>query len=467
MLKFDTESTICSIATGPVGAPRGAIRITGPDAISVAKRVFGDFNTPKSPRRIVSRIELDRLGPIETALFVWPDSKSYTGQPSVEIHCLGAPIILQSIQRRLLDAGAALAQPGEFTLRAFLSGKLDLTQCEAVLGVIHATNERSLNVALKQLSGGLATPLKTVRTILITLLADIEAGLDFVDEDISFISDAEVQSRLSEASQLVSQILAQITSRAGQQHHLQVVIAGPPNAGKSSLLNALAQDQLAIVSPEPGTTRDFVRCRLQADGVPYDLLDTAGMESVTDESPRGIAQFFTQEQIDQADLILLCNSCDENSIDQTSQEDQELGKAGELAGQMQETPQPETWRITTKIDLGESTNSQHIVAPKHFAISTKTGEGLADLQVAIQLWVCERNQQFIDALPMTAERCHDALKNATLALEEALRASQTGTGEEIVAGEIRLALDEIGQVAGVVYTDDILDVLFSRFCIGK
>lgn len=457
MLKFDTETTICAVATGPVGAPRGAIRITGPDAIGVAKRVFGDFNTPKYPRRIASSIVLDRLGEIDAALFVWPDAKSYTGQPSVEVHCLGAPVILQLIQRKLLEAGAALAQPGEFTLRAFLAGKLDLTQCEAVLGVIHATNERSLNVALKQLSGGLATPLKTVRTILITLLADIEAGLDFVDEDISFISNTEIQNRLAEANELVSQILKQISSRAGQQHHFQVVIAGPPNAGKSSLLNALAQDRLAIVSPEPGTTRDFVRCRMEMDDIPFDLLDTAGLESINDSSPRGLAQSFTKEQLEQADLILLCDSCE--NLDARN-----LSGTSDL---LRDAHNMETWRIITKIDLRDPICLEHIVAPQSFIVSTKSGFGLDSLRMALQLWLNEKNKQLVDAMPMTAERCYDALQNATQALEEAILANKYNAGEEIVAGEIRLALDEIGQVAGVVYTDDILDVLFSRFCIGK
>lgn len=456
-MKFDTETTICAVATGPVGAPRGAIRITGPDAVGVAKRVFGDFNTPKFPRRIASSIVLDRLGEIDAALFVWPDSKSYTGQPSVEIHCLGAPIILQLIQRKLLEAGALLAQPGEFTLRAFLAGKLDLTQCEAVLGVIHATNERSLNVALKQLSGGLATPLKTVRTILITLLADIEAGLDFVDEDISFISNNEIHNRLTEANELVSQILKQISSRSGQQHHFQVVIAGPPNAGKSSLLNALAQDSVAIVSPEPGTTRDFVRCRMEIDNIPFDLLDTAGLESINDRSPRALAQSFTKEQLEQADLILLCHSY-ENLAEQNPPN---------LSDQSLASHNTETWRVVTKMDLSDPAILEHLGAPNVFSISAKTGQGLDTLKLALRVWLSEKNKQLVDAMPMTAERCYDALQNATQALQEAIQANEYAAGEEIVAGEIRLALDEIGQVAGVVYTDDILDVLFSRFCIGK
>nr|MCU0719740.1 50S ribosome-binding GTPase [Pirellula sp.] len=318
-------------------------------------------------------------------------------------------------------------------------------------------NERSLNVALKQLSGGLATPLQTVRTILITLLADIEAGLDFVDEDISFISDTEVQNRLTEANEHVTQILRQISSRAGQQHYFQVVIAGPPNAGKSSLLNALARDNLAIVSPEPGTTRDFVRCRMEIDGIPFDLLDTAGLESIDDSSPRGLAQSITQEQIEQADLILLCHSCEETSAFQQP-EDQDIST---------NSHHTETWRIITKVDLLEPAKCKQLVTPHQFTLSTQTGQGLESLLLAVQLWLSEKNKQLVDAMPMTAERCYDALQNATQAIEEALKASQCAAGEEIVAGEIRLALDEIGQVAGVVYTDDILDVLFSRFCIGK
>jgi tRNA modification GTPase len=196
---------------------------------------------------------------------------------------------------------------------------------------------------------------------------------------------------------------------------------------------------------------------MEIDGIPFDLLDTAGLESIDDSSPRGLAQSFTQEQLEQSDLILLCHSCED--ISAIHQPDQE--------NDPNTSHNSETWRIITKIDLLEPASFKHPVAPHQFAISTQTGDGLESLKLAIQLWLSEKNKQLVDAMPMTAERCYDALQNATQAIEEALQASQCAAGEEIVAGEIRLALDEIGQVAGVVYTDDILDVLFSRFCIGK
>ena len=180
-MRVDIESTICAIATGAEGAFRGAIRVTGPDSVAIVSKTFSQDSDSRwqvsRATRLQQSIDLPTLGPIDVDFFVWPDGRSYTGQQSVELHCLGNTVILQSIQSRLIENGAVLAQPGEFTLRAFLAGRLDLTQCEAVLGVIHAANYRSLNVALSQLAGGLSEPLSQLKSSLVNLLADIEAGL--------------------------------------------------------------------------------------------------------------------------------------------------------------------------------------------------------------------------------------------------------------------------------------------------
>ena len=458
-MRFDTESTICAIATGSEGAYRGAIRVTGAYAVSVAAKAFP--NRPESTWtsngavRFQETICLDRLGLLPVDIFVWPDSRSYTGQPSVELHCLGNTIILQSIQARLIECGAVLAQPGEFTLRAFLAGRLDLTQCEAVLGVIHAANDRSLNIALSQLAGGLSQPLSELRRSLVNLLADIEAGLDFVDEDIAFISKSQISDRLASARSVVESLLQQMESRAAQTVQLQVAIVGAPNAGKSSLVNAIAEQNVSIVSSEPGTTRDYVRIRLDLDGVQIDILDTAGIEDADSTTPRGMAQQFTREQIDQADLILYCLSVED-------------GDAGAWANShLLNNPKTQTWLLHTKCDLIAGRSANHHRSQRDFLLSTRERASIERLIQALRAWALEQQESVNQVVPITAARCQASLTNAIQAIAHAQEATLQSRGDEIIASEIRLALEEIGLVAGTVYTDDILDALFSRFCIGK
>ena len=439
-MRFDTESTICAIATGEEGAFRGAIRVTGPDSLALVARVCSDrlsdrWNVSRATR-LQKTIDLPTLGQIDVDIFVWPDGRSYTGQPSVELHCLGNTIILQSIQSRLIENGAVLAQPGEFTLRAFLAGRLDLTQCEAVLGVIHAANPRTLNVALSQLAGGLSEPLSQLRTSLVNLLADIEAGLDFVEEDISFASQSQIVARLERAAQTVQ---------------LQVAIVGPPNAGKSSLINAMADRQVSIVSPEPGTTRDYVRLRLDFDGVVVDVLDTAGLESVGGTTPRAIAQGFTREQIENADLVLFCLSVEDS-------------ESPELPLDRYYAP---TWLLRTKCDLDSAGRKLSSYYDQAFPVSTERPTSVTRVMDSLREWAATKTEDANQVVPLTAARCQASLKNAIEALLLAKEAAEFQQGDEIIAGEIRLSLEEIGMVAGTVYTDDILDALFSRFCIGK
>jgi tRNA modification GTPase len=454
-MRFDTESTICAIATGAEGAFRGAIRVTGPDSLAIVAKVLDSSNAPdwnvSRATRLLGSINLPVLGSVDVAVFVWPDGRSYTGQPSVELHCLGNIQILQSIQSRLIECGAILAQPGEFTLRAFLAGRLDLTQCEAVLGVIHASSDRSLNVALSQLAGGLSEPLAQLRTTLVNLLADIEAGLDFVDEDISFISQSQIVKRLELSLEVVREMLHQMESRAGQTVQLQVAIVGPPNAGKSSFINAIAKQPISIVSSEPGTTRDYVRLRLNLESASIDILDTAGLEAIEGTTPRALAQGFTQKQIENADLILYCLSVDDSESTEWQFENQSIP----------------IWLIRTKSDLPSVTRDLMQRFDSVFSISTEHTESIDRVLDALSNWVATKMESFNQVVPLTAARCQASLNNALLALANAKDAAEFRLGDEVIASELRLSLDEIGLVAGTVYTDDILDALFSRFCIGK
>ena len=487
-MQFDNEATICAIATGHENGLRGAVRVAGWTTLAVLDK---DQTLPDSVRsaRRPCRVSVDwnldsPFGTIPVDIWFWPTQRSYTGTPSAELHTLGNQVLLNRIVEQLCRAGARLARPGEFTLRAFLAGRMDLTQCEAVLGVIEAESQDALDVALRQLAGGLASPLAELRRLLIELLADLEAGLDFVDEDIEFISREQVLHRLSETVVSVTDLHRQINERQINSHAPRVALVGLPNAGKSSLLNALSKADAAIVNSKAGTTRDFVRVRCSIGHGEIDLIDTAGIESgasgdTLTVSVQKSAQRHTFEQRDEADLILYCidsQLTDEIKLDQ-------LQYASELAKQLrnvrpaalknnQYADTSSIWIVWTKVDASGSkvdrkSESQSLTRLPMFQTSCIASQGIASLQNKLEQWTESRDHEISSVAPMTATRCKESLESALESLKAAQTAADERLGDELVAGEIRLALEQLAQVAGQVYTDDVLDALFSRFCIGK
>jgi tRNA modification GTPase len=458
-MQFDLESTICGIATGQQPGQRGAIRISGPESLTVLQRferIRVKLDEAKNPRRISLDWQLSPpLSSVPVDLWIWPTQRSYTGMPSVELHTIGQPIILQSIVEQLCMNGAKLAQPGEFTLRAFLAGRMDLTQCEAVLGVIEAKSEMALDVALRQLGGGLSEPLKELRTSLLELLADIEAGLDFVDEDIEFISPREVQNRLHAAALQIALLLTQIQQRRITNEAAKVALVGLPNAGKSSLLNAIVGRKVAIVNEQAGTTRDYLRVTTSLQHGKVEWIDTAGIEEVNRDSTIAsittAAQNYRTEQLLQADLILYC-----------VEEKQPVAP--------NDFPyNTEVWLVRTKCDNDQSRlpESSQTCFATQVNTSSHHSYGIQGLIECADEWLRQRNEEFAAVAPLTATRCISLLKAASESIQRASEATSHRLGDELVCGEIRLTLDHLGQVAGEVYTDDVLDALFSRFCIGK
>jgi tRNA modification GTPase len=394
----------------------------------------------------------------------------------VEIHTLGSPPLLELVLASICAGGARLAEPGEFTLRAFLAGRLDLTQAEAVLGVIDAADGVEFNLALRQLAGGITIPMTKLREDLIDLLAELEAGLDFVEEDIEFISSAELEARLAAAATSIAGMTQQMALRTQSRECPRVVLVGWPNVGKSSLFNALAGGDRALVSTTPGTTRDYLTADLDLDGIRVQLVDTAGIEDhgmLNDEcgaqnqqvEPNSrqsalrsthpalpdigmAAQQASAHQRAQGQVRLLCLDSTRACNDW---ERQQLANSGDLI-------------VLTKCDRADAAA---LAYPGMLPTSAHTGQGLGELREQIRRAVENPPRSGAGVVASTATRCHESLRLAAESLARATDLACAQAGEELIAVETRTALNELGKVVGAVYTDDILDRIFSRFCIGK
>jgi tRNA modification GTPase len=507
---FPLDDTIAAIASPPGGAARGIVRISGPAAIECVTALFHPENPGDNRQREDSRqceysgadipvcheaagdggrqeglphfstpavlagsLHLPALhSPMPCDLYLWggrpactkavagetpgPQVRSYTGQPVVEIHTIGSPPLLEMILRAVCAAGARLAAPGEFTLRAFLAGRIDLTQAEAVLGVIDADDGPALAVALSQLAGGLARPLHRLRDELLELLAHVEAGFDFADEDLPFITREELDDRLAQAESQLALIERQMHSRAEPVDVVRAVLVGRPNTGKSSLFNAIVGSASALVSQHAGTTRDYLSADLDLDGVQCRLIDTAGIGEKPlapphDDAPiEHAAQLAAESQHRSADVQVLCLDCTRPLDDWERSHLEDAPIAGQRVV---------AW---TKCDAGQGIEGD----TAGVRTSSHTGEGVDALRSQLRQAVVAAAGTQGDVVASTAARCRESLRLAEQSLRQARTAANEGQ-EELAAADVRAALEELGKVVGAVYTDDVLDRIFSRFCVGK
>ena len=465
--------------------------------------------TPFKPPRLV-----------RCALFYWPSGRGFTGQRAIELHLPGAPPVLDAVVRSICSTGnARLAKRGEFALRAFLNGRIDLTQAEAILGAIDARSDGELQTALEQLAGNLSRAFGTLRETLFDVLCNLEAGFDFVEEDIEFVSTDEIRAQLTDAIAQIDETLDRTRSRGTLDRAPRVVLAGLPNAGKSSLYNRLAatfgvgadatENAVALVSDVAGTTRDYLETELNVDGVSFVLIDSAGVENVADAekaertdafesqessadfqtiqtptpnaldgseekgdvaetpslSPRELAQLGLKRVFADASLILRCR--DAASTDFTPNFGAELGIPADVP----------TLDVATKrdgatgaiqednVEKEQANEKTSDAAPLETSAATGFGVDALGRRIADRLRAKMENGEIV---PSTAVRCQESLREANDALRRALDLLDGALFDEVlVAAEIRVALDRIGLVVGAVHTEDLLDRIFSRFCVGK
>ncbi|CAN5269600.1 tRNA uridine-5-carboxymethylaminomethyl(34) synthesis GTPase MnmE [soil metagenome] len=452
------QNPIAAIATAPGRGAVGIVRISS--RLDLSSLIEAICAKPLRPREASYQPFRDAQGhAIDQGLaLLFPAPHSYTGEHVLELQAHGGPVVLQLLLARCLEAGAALgirlAEPGEFTQRAFLNGKLDLAQAEAVSDLIDASTEAAARSASRALAGALSSEVGELRDALIKLRMLVEATLDFPEEEIDFLQQADALGRLARLRAHVAAVLARTQQGALLREGIKVVLAGQPNVGKSSLLNALAGAELAIVTPVPGTTRDKVSQTIQIEGVPLHISDTAGLRDTDDEVERiGVARSW--DAIADADVLLFMH--DLTRVGQPDYEAEDL-RIRERLGAIA----PE--RIVQVFNKADAASMA--VPADAVTLSAKSGQGLNELRQRLLLQVGW--QATPEGLFIARERHVQALKRTRGHLDLALAvATQIPPALDLLAEELRLSHDALGEITGTFSADELLGEIFSKFCIGK
>lgn len=448
---FHEADTIAALATPPGRGGIGVIRISGPRVNAIAQEILGSI---PAPRRAALRVFRDANGEmLDGGLAIYfPAPASFTGEDVLELHGHGGPVVLDMLLARAIELGARLAQPGEFSRRAFLNDKLDLAQAEAVADLIDSGSAEAARAALRSLQGEFSMAVHSLTDAVTETRMHVEAAIDFPEEEIDFLADTTLRTRIEGAIDLCAQISATARQGALLREGMTVVIAGRPNAGKSSLLNRLAGYDAAIVTDVPGTTRDVLRERIHIDGMPLHVADTAGLREEADVvESEGIRR--ARQEMTRADRILYV-------IDATRQLD-DSGIGAEIAS----LPQIPATVVINKIDVAHATSRYEQSQPPRIYLSAITGEGIDLLREHLKECM---GFQGADAGTVSARRRHlDALARADLHLHEAKRQLTERRAGELMAEELRQAQQCLAEITGEFSSDDLLGRIFSSFCIGK
>ena len=456
---FSPDDTIVAIATPPGRGGIGVVRLSGPTAAQVAS-VMLDQREPVRPRQVtLARVLLGGAGEsaaIDRVLVTYFRSPgSYTGQDVVEISGHGSPVLLRQIVCAAMRAGARLAEPGEFTLRAFLNGRLDLVQAEAVGDLINAATPLQARVAFDQLEGTVSGAIREIDAAVFDLVARLEASLDFPDEGYHFVEAESVAEYIEQIADRVRRLLGDARRGRLIREGLQVAILGKPNVGKSTIFNYLVGSDRAIVTAVAGTTRDLVTEVTDIEGVPVTLIDTAGIQDTTDViESEGVTR--ARGALKVADLVLLV-------LDRSRPLDDEdtalLGESGSSQRLL----------VVNKIDLPASWAADALVSPNAspcIQVSMKTFEGLGELRQGVA-GALDAGERLRDSAAVTNIRHIDLLERVLAALGRAAMASAEPVSEEFVLADLQLARGALGEITGERTSEDVLRHIFQQFCIGK
>lgn len=461
---MNAGDTICAIATPPGEGGIGIIRISGEKAVEIASRVFagaGGRTVRDFPTHTLHHGELrtpdggTRIDEVLVAVMKAP--RSYTCEDVVELQCHGGPLVLRLGLEALIRSGARLAEPGEFTKRAFLNGRLDLAQAEAVMDLISARSETGLRVALEQLRGSLSEELGRLREGLVRLLVEVEAGIDFSDEDVTFISAQGLTDGVTAVRERIAHLIRTAEEGRIVREGITAALVGRPNVGKSSLLNALAKADRAIVTPIPGTTRDVLEEFVNVRGIPIRLLDTAGLRDTVDVVEReGVRR--SHDALTRAELVLAVLDGSEPLAD----EDRRL---------LELVQGKTTVLVINKTDLPSCLDQRDlkglVEAGRIVWASATGGVGLEELRDAIRDTVLKQGLEPSEGVLITHLRHRGALERARASLDQVLLSVERRMAAEFVAVDLRAAINALGEIIGETTTDDILDRIFNSFCIGK
>ena len=442
------QDTIAAIATPPGVGAIGIVRVSGPRARAIARAITGVLPPPKQATHRVFRAADG--SPLDKGLVLYFEAPaSYTGEDVLELQGHGGPRVLDGVLACALSHGARPARPGEFTERAFLNGQLDLAQAEAVADLIDSRTQAAARAAVRSLMGDFSTEISLLSEEIGDLRVFFEADIDFSEEPVSMLDSNAAQARLNHSNQRLSSLLDQARPGSLLAHGARAVLAGLPNAGKSSLMNALAREDRAIVSITPGTTRDVVDTMIDVAGIAVQLTDTAGLREGTDHVEEEGVRRATQA-IEQADLVLFVI---DDSEPQTSQNHASMAPDADRM-----------LRVYNKCDLsGRASGVVEDEGAGSVAVSAKTGVGIDVLERTIQQML---GYTGMGDVPLMARRRHiEALLAAQTHLQAAEQ--QVGLAHELLAEELRLAQRALGAITGQVTTEDLLGQIFSKFCIGK
>ena len=450
--KAAQSDTIAALATPAGRGGVGIIRVSGPLVAVIAQKILGKLPAPRQAAYLPFHDLDDNI--IDTGLALYfPNPHSFTGEDVLELQGHGGPVVLDLILQQILQLGARLARPGEFSERAFLNDKIDLAQAEAIADLIEAGSEQAARSAIQSLQGVFSVWVHATVEMLTELRMFVEAAIDFPEEEIDFLADERLSEKLRYLREDVDRVM--VTAHQGQllREGMRIVLAGQPNTGKSSLLNALAGRESAIVTEIPGTTRDVLKEEINIDGMPLHIIDTAGLREGGDVvEQEGIRR--TWREIEQADCVLLL-------LDDL----QGFGPAEQkiLAQLPQRLP---VTRVFNKIDLSGA--EAQVLEDEHGVkvnLSAKSGEGIDLLRDHLKTRV--GYQGTTDGLFMARRRHLDALERARLHIEKGFEQLQAHHAGELLAEELRLAQQALGEITGEVSSDELLGRIFTSFCIGK